>query len=198
MNKFKHIVILVCLALSCINSRAQWSEWRINYENGVPVSIEPEVFFDGRPTPFLTYYQPRDNHYAVKGRILNKHTFLKINNDQVPYLYSIELEVLNDFGKGLPKTILLVPDTCGGSFTKDFDMDTRVDYMIQHADQNEDTGFFFFSRNKAGQFCYYETLCIRDHRVDEYLTRWDRLPTVIKKKGMPVSRFERKLKRIIH
>jgi len=220
MSRLKKYALLICITLVCNNSRAQWSDWVINYENGIPVSTTPEVFLDGRPMPFFTYYRFKSNSFVVKGRIIRKHSFLlKIRNPhedpveeimwdknsplqfrdprQNEDLYSLELEVLDDFGKNLPKTIVLALDTCGGYFSKDFLMDVAVDHLLHPANENEDTGYFFFYKNKVGQLCYSHVMCIVDNRVAEMLTRWDGLTRGIKKKGMPVPRFERKLKRKI-
>ena len=196
MNSLKKYALLICITFVCINSNAQWSGWKIYYENGIPVSATPEEFLDGRPTPFFRHRIIDNNSLVIKGRILHKTSFIQFKEVlQDPDLYFMELEVLDDFGKELPKTIVLVPDTCGGSFHKDFGMDIRIDYMVNHANENEKTGYFFFYQNKKGQLCYSEVLCIRGTRVEEYLTRWDGLLRSIKKEGMPVPRFERKLKR---
>ena len=210
MNRLKKYALLICIALVSNNSSAQWSDWVINYENGIPVSTTPDIHICGRPAPFFTYYRFDNNRYVIKGRILHKHCFLKLRNTFDTWeeekmwdknsplqfreprpdleLYSLELEVLDDFGKNLPETIVLVPDTCGGYYYKD-------DYWRNIT--ADDTGYFFFYQNKAGQLCYSHVMYINDNRVKKILTRWDILLGVIKETGMPVPRFERKLKRKI-
>ena len=193
--------MLVCIALACANSFAQYSNWEIKYEDRIPVSAEPISYFDvSRRHPLSFSYKPNDNQYVIKGKILNKSSFLELESKETHdkhELFSIELEVLDDFGIGLPQTILLVPDTCGGQFKINEILNIKVDKIIQYTELHQEPAYFFFFINEVGQYCYSEVLRINNNRVEEILTRWNPPFRLKKKEGMTVQKFEKRLKKIL-
>ena len=200
-NQLKKFAILVCIALTYNNSFAQYSSWEIKYEEGIPVSAEPILYFDVRERHPLSFsYKPDENKFVIKGRILRKSSFLELESKETQHkheLFSIELEVLDDFGIGLQKTILLVPDTCGGQFGQDDIMNLKVDEMVRYAEWYQAPAYFFFYRNEIGQYCYSKVIRINDNRVEEKLTRWNPPFRFSKKEGMTVQKFEKRLRKIL-
>ena len=202
--QLKKFAMLICIALTCVDAYADWADWKIIYRNGVPVSAELQgIYEEVYLFPLSFTYKPKKNSYVVRGKVLNRSVFLEFSNQEEPVLYSYEIEILENFGENcLPQTIVLVPDTCGGKYDEEYEINFDLDEMSRQAEGwYQEPGYFFFYKNKAGQYCCSKVICVNDNYIDTILLdEHDKIKDLLSGKmgySMTVPEFENKLKKIL-